>query len=115
MDAALSDQLGTPEVLAAVDEALKDDELTEDQLTGVLEVARAMLGIDLLALAAAPPPEAAVDDELRALVEARIAERLAARKARDFATADRIRDELLAEHGVTLADGPDGTTWSLAR
>jgi cysteinyl-tRNA synthetase len=115
MDAAMSDQLGTPEVLAVLDEALKDDELTPDQLTGVLEAARTLLGIDLLALAAAPPPEASVDDELRTLVEARIAERLAARQAKDFATADRIRDELLAGHGVALADGPDGTTWSLAR
>jgi cysteinyl-tRNA synthetase len=56
-----------------------------------------------------------VGDDLRALVEARIAERLAARQAKDFATADRIRDELLTGHGVALADGPDGTTWSLAR
>jgi cysteinyl-tRNA synthetase len=41
-------------------------------------------------------------------VASRAAARDAARKARDFATADRLRDELVGE-GWTLEDGPDGT------
>jgi cysteinyl-tRNA synthetase len=45
-------------------------------------------------------------------VEARIAERAAARKAKDFTRGDAIRDALLAQ-GVALLDGPDGTSWDV--
>jgi cysteinyl-tRNA synthetase len=41
---------------------------------------------------------------------ARIAARAQAKKDKDFAASDRIRKEL-ADLGITLKDGPDGTTW----
>jgi cysteinyl-tRNA synthetase len=47
-------------------------------------------------------------------IEALIAERVAARKSRDFKRADAIRAEL-SERGVTLEDGPAGTTWKIEK
>ncbi|MCP3904952.1 MAG: cysteine--tRNA ligase [Planctomycetes bacterium] len=57
--------------------------------------------------------EAATDDGDVdvALIETKIAERLQARQDKDWATADELRDELLAI-GIAIKDGPEGTTWS---
>jgi cysteinyl-tRNA synthetase len=49
----------------------------------------------------------------RARIEGLVADRTAARQARDFARSDAIRDELLGL-GVQLMDGPDGTRWKLS-
>ena len=46
-----------------------------------------------------------------AMIETRLEQRKAARQAGDFATADRIRDELL-EMGIAIKDDAQGTTWS---
>ena len=64
------------------------------------------LGLGLAEAQAPVTDETGTDGRIDALV----AERQAARLARDFATSDRIRDELAAE-GVELVDTPEGTTW----
>jgi len=58
--------------------------------------------------------QAAIDPNLKAKVESLVYLREQARKQRDFAEADRLRDELLALN-VTLKDSRDGTTWTMAR
>jgi cysteinyl-tRNA synthetase len=57
----------------------------------------------------APKPALANDE-----IESRIAARNAARKSKNFAESDRIRDELAAM-GIVLKDSKDGTTWEVAR
>ena len=73
--------------------------------------ANTVLNLFDFSAASAGDVEVAVDSELAARVEQLIIDRRAARDRKDFAAADRIRDELKAM-GVVLKDGPTGvTTW----
>lgn len=56
--------------------------------------------------------QAGVDDALRAKIDGLIAERVAARAAKDWAAADRIRAELTALN-VEVMDNPTGATWRI--
>ncbi|GAB0118972.1 cysteine--tRNA ligase [Acidisoma sp. 7E03] len=105
---ALCDDLNTPAAIAALHH-LADRAMAGDALAAAgLHAAGRVLGI----LQAEPQAwfQGGVD---AAAVDAAIAERLAARKARDFARADAIRAALLAQ-GIVLEDGPAGTTWRRA-
>jgi len=109
---AMDDDLNTAEALGAVFEFVRDANTALDANefgAGNLASAHALLGhfdavFDVLKPAAA---EGGITDEE---VEARIAARVAAKKARDFARADQIRSELLAK-GIILEDTKDGVRW----
>ena len=53
-----------------------------------------------------------MDDDLADWVEQKIQARAEARAAKDFATADAIRDELAARN-IVLEDGAGGTRWKV--
>ena len=98
---ALADDLNTPAAIAHL-HGLAQSEGAAAQLWRDAE----FLGLDLVT----PKPE--LGDEFKSRVEHLIEERIAARRARDWATSDRLRGEL-ESLGVALKDSKDGTTWEL--
>ncbi|WP_018141680.1 cysteine--tRNA ligase [Thioalkalivibrio sp. ALJ7] len=114
---ALLDDLNTPAAITALHRmsdalAKADSDAERARRKGELLAGAALLG--LLQQDPATWFQGATDDgDLDAWVEERIAARQAARKNRDFASADAIRDELIAR-GIELEDTPDGTRWQRA-
>lgn len=104
---AMDDDLNTAdaisaifELITAINTAVKDGsskEFAEKSMEILMELA------DVLGLLQQDKEEAPIDDEIKALVE----ERQEARKNKNFARADEIRD-LLKERGITLKDTPQG-------
>ena len=129
--AAMNNDINVSGATAAIFSAIRDgnavlsqvqgalDDATRAQVRATLVAVRAMLdtlGLDPLA---DPWAVAAVDGEnskagkaLDALISAQLEARQQARAAKDFATADAIRDSLAAA-GILIEDAPTGSTWSL--
>ncbi|WP_417457239.1 cysteine--tRNA ligase [Kordiimonas sp.] len=103
---ALKDDLNTPKAIAALD-ALATPETAADLKAGAQFMGLLAVGATTWFQGEAPEGISVAD------IEAKIAERLDARKNKDFAASDRIRDELLAM-GILLEDGASGTTWRKA-
>jgi cysteinyl-tRNA synthetase len=101
------------DVDAGVIDALRDDlntPLALSRLSAIDDAATLKATARLLGVLTATAEEWFQGDGDSSAIECRIAARAEAKANRDFATADRIRDELKAE-GIVLEDGPDGTTW----
>jgi cysteinyl-tRNA synthetase len=121
--AALDDDLGVPQALAAVHEAVTDgnsalaasDEAGAAKHLAEVRAMLAVLGLDPLA---APWSAGGGNDGLRAVIDAlagvALEQRQAARERKDFAAADAIRDRLLAA-GIGVEDTPRGPRWELGR
>ena len=108
---ALSNDLNTSMAITVLYDALKAD--TNDATKrAIVESFDRVLSLDLLGHAAALGQETAIDPDLEAYVTEAIARRAEAKKAKDFATADAIRDELLAK-GVEIKDTREGVQWKL--
>ena len=116
--AALENDLATPQALSALQTAIKDSSLSPEEILSLVGIMDEVLSLSLLEGAfalyqekktaeAATPAEMTPEDlEIQALVD----ERTAAKKAKDFARADAIRQEL-QNRGIQVIDTPQGPQW----
>jgi cysteinyl-tRNA synthetase len=109
--AAMDEDFGTPEAVAVLfDLASEVNRSLSSNLAGLLKALGGVLGL------LQDDPQRflqAGSDVDESLIEAQIAARAAAKAAKNFAEADRIRQELIAM-GIVLKDAPTGTTWERA-
>ncbi len=109
--AAMDEDFGTPEAVAVLFELASEVNRTGSRpLAGLLKALGGCLGLLQEDPAAFLQAGSTLDE---AAIAARIAQRAAAKAARNYAEADRIRQELLAQ-GIVLKDTPAGTTWEVA-
>ena len=112
--AAMDEDFSTPEAVAVLFDLASEVNRTRDPaLAGLLLALGGVLGLlqqDPQAYLQAGGAAGALDE---AAIGEQIAARAAAKAAKNFAEADRIRQALLVQ-GIVLKDGPAGTTWERA-
>lgn len=113
---ALSDDLNVAEALAvtfeltnAVLKLSADGKLSPEVASAALD----FFDNDFEVIFSCLPEEVVFDNSTQQKIDALLAERVAARAAKNWAETDRIRDELLEEFNVEVRDGPDGQAWSV--
>ena len=87
-------------------DVLKDEDLPDFSKLYLMDNFDKVLGLNLI------EEEAEIDEELEKEIQAKIEERNQAKKEKDYAKADQIRNELL-EKGIKLIDSREGTTYEL--
>ena len=109
---AICNDLNTSMAITVVYDLLKADINDKTKLELIKDFDK-VLSLDLIGAGnALKEAGTSVDSELEQFINDKIAERAAAKKAKDFATADAIRDELLAR-GVAIKDTREGVVWEL--
>ncbi len=116
IDAAIANDLATPRLLATLQEALRDPDMTPGGLRVVVAAADALLGLRLGDLELSEVDQRRSPDDLSpqqvTAIEQLVAERTQARKDKNWGRADEIRAELDAL-GVQVTDTASGPTWQL--
>jgi cysteinyl-tRNA synthetase len=115
---AMRDDLNISVALSVIDEMIADaneklDANPKDKALKKETIANIVFIDELLGFGGKEPFsyfQIGVDDALKAQIEALIAKRTEAKKAKDFTTSDAIRDELTAM-GIAIMDTPEGTVW----
>ncbi len=111
---AISNDLNTSMAITIVYDLLKDDTLNDATKRALAEDFDRVLSLNLTTAKVENPAEdTEVDAELEAYILEKIEERKAAKKEKDFAKADAIRDDLLAK-GIVLKDTREGVIWHKA-
>jgi cysteinyl-tRNA synthetase len=114
--AALCDDLNTPKALAEMHAIARDLHKAADDADKGRHKARLLAAAELLGILSEDPVtwlqggSAAAGELDAAAIDALVAERSAAKRAKDFSRADAIRDELTAS-GIVLEDTAEGTLW----
>ena len=109
---ALCDDLNSSMAITVLYDVLKA-EITDAAKYALIKDFDQVLSLNLTSAYAAKEEESAVDEELEAYILSRIEERKAAKKQKDYAKADAIRQELL-EQGIVLEDTREGVKWKMA-
>ncbi|MCL2809280.1 MAG: cysteine--tRNA ligase [Treponema sp.] len=108
-DRAIEDDLNTPRALAEVWGLLKEAPATADTLAAIFDMDR-VLGLGLEDAVKIKNEAKINENNDEQEINEQINKRIEAKKAKDFTTADNIRQSL-KDRGIILEDGPAGTTW----
>src|SRR5574344_1679528 len=117
--AALENDLSSPVALSELQKAVKDTTVSPADTLVLIRAMDSVLGLRIEESADELNKARASDaaslnshegDSEAAEIDALVAERTAAKKAKDFAKADKIRNDLTAR-GIIITDGPSGAVW----
>ncbi len=103
---AIGNDLNTSTMLTLVYDVLKDDSLTDFSKLYLIADFDSVLSLELI------DDEPSISDDLAEMIHKKIEERNEAKKNKDYALADKIRDDLF-DQGIRLVDTKEGTTYEI--